>query len=225
MNNTSEENNYRAMLMNFRISDLQKLLKAFGKNMTGRRFDLQNVALHMLNSKPIDLNYGAFLIKILEIHSDQMRNSMQSQQTRFMYMNHNTQVPQRRMQKYIKSIEAKYVSGNAMSINNIQRVPGNYQPTRPKNAVSSQFLPNQHNYMSNMMTQNSVRFYLKTMNSQNTPVTLTPEIVAQYKFKKLPFYEVQEEIIKPTLLDESEKCSLATASKGNSIFYLYDQPS
>ncbi|KAE9523241.1 hypothetical protein AGLY_016341, partial [Aphis glycines] len=220
MNNTSEENDYRAMLMNFRISDLQKLLKPFGKNLTGRRFDLQYVALDMLNSKPIGLNYEAFLIKILEIHNDQMRNSMQSKKKWFMYMNHNTQVPQQRMQTYINPIEAKYISGNAMAINNIQPVPGNYQPIRHKNTVSSQFLPNQHNYMSYMKTQNSERFYLKTMNSQNTPVTLTPEIVAQYKFKKLPFYEVQEDIIKLTLLNESEKCSLATASKGTREYKL-----
>lgn len=240
MNNTSEENNYKAMVINFRISDLQKLLKAFDKNITGRRFDLQNQALEILSSKPIGLNYEAFLIKILEIYNDQMRSSTQPQQTQTMYMNHNIHVPQQRTYAYINPIEAKYIPRNAMANNNIQcvlgsypvirpnnnihHVPGSYQPIRPNYAVSSQIPLNQHNYMSNMVTENSMRFYLKTMKKQNIPIPLTPEIVAQCKFKKLPFYEVQEDIIKPTLLSGSEKCSLATVCKGNSIFYLYNQP-
>jgi len=262
MNNTSEETNYRAMLLNFRICDFQKLLKAFGKNIAGRRFDLQKVALDMLNSKPIGLNYEAYLIKIHEIHNDQIRNCMQTRQTRNMYkMKHNTQVPQQRTQTYyINPIEAKYNPGNAMAVNNIQHVvgsyplikpynniqpvpslvasyqpikpnnniqlvPGSVQPIKPNNAVLFQFPSNQYNYMSNMITQNSVRFYMKTKNNQNIPLTLPPEIVAQYKFKTLPFYEVQEDIIKPTLLSGSDKCSITTVCEGNSIFYLYDQSS
>lgn len=223
MNNNSEEN-YRAMLTSFQISDLQQLLKTFGKSITGRRSELQNVALDMLSSKPIGLNYGAYLIKILEIHNGKIHGSMQPQQRRIMYMDHTIQVPQQRKQTYINLINAKYtIPGNAMANNNIKRVPGSYLPIRPNNTVPSQFPSNQQNYMSHTMTQNSVRFNLKTMDREkNILLTLTPEIVAQYKFKKLPFYEVIGDIIKPALLSGSENCSLAKFSRGNSIFYLYD---
>jgi len=60
---------YRKMLADFRVSDLQTLLEAFGKDKEGQRTELREQALEMLNSRPIGLNYVAYVTKILEIHN------------------------------------------------------------------------------------------------------------------------------------------------------------
>ncbi|KAF0766272.1 Uncharacterized protein FWK35_00020237 [Aphis craccivora] len=49
---------------------------------------------------------------------------------------------------------------------------------------------------------------LGTTASKNNSCTPSIETVAQIKFKKLPFYEVIDEVIKPTLLTGTDRCTL-----------------
>jgi len=54
---------------------------------------------------------------------------------------------------------------------------------------------------------------------ENNPYTPSPETVAQIKFKKLPFYEVIDEILKPTFLAGTDECTLQNFPEGSYIFY------
>jgi len=46
----------------------------------------------------------------------------------------------------------------------------------------------------------------------------SPETVAQIKFKKLPFYEVFGEVLKPTFLAGTDRCTLNNFPTGSNIF-------
>ncbi|CAH1738368.1 unnamed protein product [Aphis gossypii] len=52
------------------------------------------------------------------------------------------------------------------------------------------------------------------MASENNSDTLSIETVAQIKYKNLPFYEVIDEVIKPTLLTGTNICTLAQFPEG-----------
>ncbi|KAE9538038.1 hypothetical protein AGLY_006010 [Aphis glycines] len=55
---------------------------------------------------------------------------------------------------------------------------------------------------------------LGTMASGNNSNTLSIETVSQIKYKNLPFYEVIDEVIKPTLLTGTNTCTLAQFPEG-----------
>ncbi|KAE9524257.1 hypothetical protein AGLY_015296 [Aphis glycines] len=93
---------------------------------------------------------------------------------------------------------------NNMVNNNIQYIPaGNYQPSGSRTIVSHQLPPNQK---MSIVAQDALG--LGTSASRNNSYVPSIETVAQIKFKKLPFYEVIDEIIKPTLLTGTERCTL-----------------
>ncbi|XP_026820323.1 E3 SUMO-protein ligase PIAS2-like [Rhopalosiphum maidis] len=106
------------------------------------------------------------------------------------------------------------IHGNTMAIKNIQHIFGRNQPAGSHTAEPSQLPINQPS-MAYMMQQNTVRFVLNTLANKNSnDSTPSPQILANYKFKKLPFYEVIEDIIKPTLLNGSETCTLVNFTIG-----------
>jgi len=66
----------------------------------------------------------------------------------------------------------------------------------------------------------AVVFILNVSTVDNTiSFTPSPQFLDHVQFKKLPFYEVIGEIIKPTLLTGIEKCTLPNFPKGSYIFY------
>lgn len=250
MNNLYDDD-YRSMLSRFRLGDLKALLEAFGQNKVGRRAELRDQALQMLSSRPVGLNYVAYLSKIYEIYNrmpsqvadfsnnNMMYSYMQNQQRQMMSMN-LMQFPQQRMYRalqyhqqpmhmpqahaIIKTQEGMYgystgantIPGNTMANNHSQNVSGSYQPAGPQIIV-----PSIHPIPSPRNQQNMHSVIQNTMNLALNPSSAgknnaSSQIVA--KFKKIPFYDVIEDIFKLTLLEGSEMCTLPNSAEGRKIF-------
>ncbi|XP_022175000.1 E3 SUMO-protein ligase PIAS2-like [Myzus persicae] len=164
-------------------------------------------------------------------NNEMMRSILQSQQRQVMNMgqiqpSHQRmyqppQYPQQAMQmaraglpqvvpQIQRGIYGNPIGANTMANNNIQYISGSYQPSGPRSVAPSHLSSNQQ---INGVSQDTL-VYDNTRSSAggnppgNNPYTPSPEIVAKINFKKLPFYEIIEDIIKPTLLVGSDRCTL-----------------
>ncbi|XP_025208269.1 E3 SUMO-protein ligase PIAS3-like [Melanaphis sacchari] len=241
---------HRTMLDSFRMSDLQRLLEAFGQNKEGRRIELRNRALELLRSRPNDFDFVAYLSKIEEIYKYKefcARNFIHPRQEQMMYMRH-MHTPLQRMYprpRYHPQQQRMYplphylprqpihmtrpglsqyiirkprgvhgnptgqniIPENTMANNNIRYALGSFQPAEPHAIVPSQLPLDQ---------QNTMRFAVNASTSiNNNVITSSLQTVTNYKFKKLPFFEVIDNIIDPTILEGTEKCTLGNLIKGS----------
>lgn len=245
---TNHDEGYRNMLASFRTNDLQALLGAFGRNKGGRKSELKDRALELLRTRPVGFNHSAYVAKIYEIYrsmqSDMpnnndimMRSLLQNQQRQMMTMG-QIQAPQQRMYQppqysqqsmhmtraglpqvmpqIQRSIYSNSIGGNTMANNNIQYISGSYQPSGTRSNTSSHLSSSQQ---INVVSQDSLGYDMKGLPVGNNSYTPSPETVARIKFKKLPFYEVVDEIIKPTLLVGTDRCTLQNTLRGSNIFY------
>lgn len=228
------EEGYRTMLSSFRTNDLQALLAAFNRNKNGRKSELKERALELLCNKPppTGFNYSAYLTKISEIFRAMQQNDTQSNVDLMRNMMHHRQIisisqqqaQQQRMYQpppyqqsmnlsrsglpqvmpqMARGLYGSNITGNTISSNNNMQY---YHAPTSRNIVS-QISTNQH---TNMGTQNSVR-YDTSAPENNNPTTLILPI--NVKFKKLPFYEVIDEVYKPIILNGNEKCTLPNYPK------------
>ncbi|XP_022162931.1 E3 SUMO-protein ligase PIAS1-like [Myzus persicae] len=208
---------YRNWLAHFRVSDLKLLLGAFGQSIEGRRPELRERALELLISIPDGFNYIAYRAKIYDIHLSMsiqrgQRTHMNQQQISQQRTYQLPQYPQQsvhmtsaRLPQFPSKIEGLrlgYPTGtnsfprNTVANNHIQCVSGSYQPVRPHTVVSSQLPTNQNTSYLVLNPQ--------TSGNSNASVSIpSSQIVADYKFKKLPFYDVIKDTIKPTSLNGS----------------------
>lgn len=238
MNNYQDEG-YRNMLASFRTNDLQALLGAFGRNKAGRKSELKERALELLRTKPTGFNYSAYIAKIYELYrsmqsdlpnNDMMRSLIQSQ-TRQMLSMGQIQAPQQRlyqppqypqqpmhitraglpqtMPQIQRGIYSNPIGANTIANNNIQYITGSYQPPPGTRSIASTHLPS--NQQMNVVSQDALGFDMKGGNNSYTP---SPEVIAQIKFKKLPFYDVIDEIIKPTFIAGLDRCTLQNFPRG-----------
>jgi len=245
MNNHDES--YRNMLASFRTNDLQALLAAFGRNKAGRKSELKERALELLRTRPTGFNHAAYVAKIYEIyrsmqsdlpHNDiMMRNLLSTQQRQMMNMGQiqNTQqrmyqppqYPQQSMHmtraglpqvmpQIQRSIYGNSIGANTIANNNIQYISGSYQPSGPRSIASSHLSSNQQ---MNAVPQDGLGYdNMNGSSGGNNPYVPSPEIVAKIKFKKLPFYEVIDEMIKPTFLAGTDRCTLQSFPRGKQYY-------
>lgn len=102
------------------------------------------------------------------------------------------------------------IPANNVVNNNIQYIAASsYQPSGSRTIVSHQLPPNQQ---MNIVAQDALG--LGTTASGNNSYTPSIETVAKLKYKKLPFYEVIDEVIKPTLLTGTDRCTLQNVPRG-----------
>ncbi|XP_008187750.1 E3 SUMO-protein ligase PIAS2-like [Acyrthosiphon pisum] len=241
---TNHDEDYKNMLAVFRTTDLQTLLGAFGQNKTGRKSDLKDRALELLRTRPIGFNHAAYGPKIYEIycsitdlpHNDDrmIHGSLQTQQGQMTTME-QTQAPKPRMyqpppqypQQPMHMTRAglpqvmphiqrginysNSIRPNTMANNTIQYISGSYQPSGPCSIASSNLSSSQQ---MNVVSQDPLRYDTRGMPVRNNSYTPSPETVALIKFKKLPLYEVIDEVIKPTFLAGTEKCTLQNYPRG-----------
>ncbi|XP_001950665.2 E3 SUMO-protein ligase PIAS2-like [Acyrthosiphon pisum] len=243
---TNHDEDYKNMLASFRTTDLQTLLVAFGRNKTGRKSDLKDRALELLRTSQVGFNHAAYRAKIYEIYrsiqidspnnNDMMRSLLQTQQTQMTAMG-QIQAPQQRMYQpppqypqqpmhmtraglpqVMPQIQrginySNSIGANTMANNNIQYIAGSYQPSGPRSITSSNLSSSQQ---MNVVSQDPLRYDTGRMPVGNNLYTPSPETVALIKFKKLPFYEVIDEVIKPTFLAGTEKCTLQNSESRRS---------
>lgn len=218
------EEGYRNMLSTFRTNDLTSLLGAFGRNKAGRKSELKERALDLLKTRPTGFNFSAYLSKIVEIYStiqndapsnDMLRNMMQNPR-QFMNMNLAQQQrmyqPPQYGQQQMHTIMRPGLPPQMMPQmqrgmygNNSNNIQYNYQSIAPR-SMSQMPSNQQHN-----MTMNQMGYDLNLgANSYNQPV----QTQANVKFKKLPFYEIFRELVPPSTLIGTDRCTLQNVPRG-----------
>ncbi|XP_050060069.1 E3 SUMO-protein ligase PIAS1-like isoform X1 [Aphis gossypii] len=92
--------------------------------------------------------------------------------------------------------------------------------TTNMNPINNYSVDKGYRNMLSVVAQDALE--VKTTASGNNSYTPSIETVAQIKYKKLPFYEVIDEVIKPTLLTGTDTCTLPNVHKGmkEAIFIL-----
>lgn len=230
------EDAYRAMLSSFRTNDLQTLLGAFGRNKAGRKSELKDRAVELLRSRPTGFSYSAYVAKIVEIYRsmqpdgshDVMRNMMHSQQRQMMNMALQPQ-PQRLYQppQYPQSLHLTraglpqvmpqvqrgiYGNGNIAQSSNIQY---NYQPSTNLRNMVAQAPVNQQ---LGMVASGQGPFDMNGVTPNSFAAPSTTQSAVNVKLRKLPFYEIIDELVKSTILSGHERCSLPNFTRGKTMY-------
>lgn len=226
------DDSYRQMLSSFRTNDLQNLLGAFGRNKAGRKAELKDRALDLLQNRPLTFNIQAYLAKINEIYhsmqnditnSSMFQNAIQRSNMINMSVQDNPQryfpPPPQYNQQSIHMARA----GLPQVMPQIQRgmygnpsYPYGYQPNGPRRIISQA----PANQTIHLTAPNPLGFDMMGLNPGNNNSVLTPPAPAltNIKFKKLPFFELIEEVIKPTTLIGQDRCSLQNVTRGNILY-------
>ncbi|VVC39750.1 Hypothetical protein CINCED_3A002116 [Cinara cedri] len=224
------EDGYRAMLNSFRTNDFQALLGAFGRNKAGRKNELKERAMDLLrNRPPPGFNQQAYCQKIMEIfrsmqsdvpNNDMLRSLVQNQQRQIVTLQSQhqrifppPQYPQQPMHLTRAGLPqvvphmSRGIYGNNMGVNN-GNIQYSYQPVLSRNMpqVSS---GQQLNLMADSMVYDMNAPGCSNTYNQLSHFTSMNNI----KFRKLPFFEVMSEIIKPTILNSQDRCTLPNVSR------------
>ncbi|XP_060860282.1 E3 SUMO-protein ligase PIAS2-like [Metopolophium dirhodum] len=233
---------YKNMLASFRNIDLKTLLGAFGRSIAGRKCELKDRALELLRTRSPGFNHAEFLSKINEIYRSipivmPNNNAIMNRcllQTQQRQMTGQIQAPQQRMYQpapryrqqpmhmtrgespqVMPQIQrgnySNSVGANTIANNNIQYTSGSHQPSGPRSITSSHLSSSQQ---MNVVSQDPLGYDMRGMTVGNNSYTPSHETVAQIKFKKLPFYEVIDVVLKPTFLAGTNKCSFQNVPIG-----------
>lgn len=229
-----QDDGYKNMISSFRSNELQSLLGAFGRNRAGRKSELKDRAIELLRTKPVGFNFQAYLNKIIELYRSMQTNDVPGNSVNDMYrtMTQNQrqmmsmqaqqrmyqqppQYPHQQMQVATRSalpqampqMQRSVYGNNNIAINNIQY---NYQPT----AVPRTIMPN--NQQLNLGAPDQVGYDMNSPHINNN--LILSQSMTNVRFKNLPFYEVVDEICKPSILTGVERCSLPNYSRGKYTF-------
>lgn len=228
------EDGYKTMLASFRTNDLQTLLGAFGRNKAGRKSELKDRAVDLLRNRPPGFNSQAYVTKIIDIYrsmqndvpnNDVLRTLMQNQTRQMISLQSQRMYPPPQYNPQSMHLTraglpqvmpqmSRGMYSNNMGPNNAN-IQYSYQPTMPRNMSQ---VPSQQLNMMSSESPMSYNMNVGGVNSAYTQPSAPPLSMNNIKFKRLPFYEVMDEIIKPTILMGQERCTLPNVPRGISIF-------
>lgn len=232
------EDGYKTMLASFRTNDLQTLLGAFGRNKAGRKSELKDRAVDLLRNRPPGFNSQAYITKIIEIYrsmqndvpnNDVLRTLMQNQQRQMISLQTQQRMyppPQYAPQSMhltraglpqVMPQMSRGMYNNNMAPNN-PNIQYSYQPTIPRN-MSQVPSTQQLNMISSDAPMSYNMNVVGGVNNSYVQPPAPPLSMNNIKFKKLPFYEVLDEIIKPTILMGQERCTLPNVPRGTSFCF------
>ncbi|XP_069938413.1 E3 SUMO-protein ligase PIAS1 isoform X2 [Cherax quadricarinatus] len=165
------EDQLRRMVMTFRVSELQMLLGYAGKNKTGRKNELQSRAIEIVR-----LRNPAIQAKIKELYKSIQSQAAASGPTGIH--------PAQKVPMGLNTIAGYTQAG---SVGSIGGVTSTHSSTRYSSG-SSQVAP------TGMST--AVGYTTMTSSSHNSSYPINPDV----KLKKLPFYDILGELLKPSSL-------------------------
>jgi len=241
MSNYPDGDHYEQMLTSFRTNDLQQLLGAFGVNKTGRKSELFERSLELLRSSR-RFNNASYLSKILEIHrskvfsmsnADEMRSLMKIQESQLMSIG-KIQTPQPRMiqprQYSQQSVNiTRAVIPQVMSRGELPQVRSQSIVHQIRSVITSQIVnpvvTNQVSPQVSLNQQNNVVTQYVMENDENASkvghkIFFIPssQFLDNVKFKKLPFFNVIDNVRKPTVLTGLEICTSSDTTRGRNLF-------
>ncbi|XP_042883063.1 E3 SUMO-protein ligase PIAS2-like [Penaeus japonicus] len=173
------EDQLRRMVMTFRVSELQMLLGYAGKNKTGRKNELQSRAIEIVR-----LRNPAIQAKIKELYKSIQLEMMSFGDRSQAAAGGPTGIhPAQKVPMGLGSITAYTQSA---SVPSLPGVSSSHTNTRysSSSAVAASAIPSAVGYTS------------LTTNSHNSSFPINPDV----KLKKLPFYDILGELLKPSSL-------------------------
>ncbi|XP_069970908.1 E3 SUMO-protein ligase PIAS2 isoform X4 [Penaeus vannamei] len=173
------EDQLRRMVMTFRVSELQMLLGYAGKNKTGRKNELQSRAIEIVR-----LRNPAIQAKIKELYKSIQLEMMSFGDRSQAAAGGPTGIhPAQKVPMGLGSITAYTQSA---SVPSLPGVSSSHTNTRysSSSAVAASAIPSAVGYSS------------LTSNSHNSSFPINPDV----KLKKLPFYDILGELLKPSSL-------------------------
>lgn len=200
---SSDINEHLTMLKKFRSTDLQTLLGTFGCSKSGRKFELLQRATDLLMDTSIKFPgfcHQAYLDKIIMIN----------------YSLHNMNNQQPRMsQQYIQQPITGTQAGLSQarldsSLVNNNTENSSYQHFGFDNVVSTRPTNQPLLEIPSLST---------TSSGNNNSFIISAQYLANIKFKKLQFYEVQSVVLKPSVLID-EEIIYSLQKKGNKIVFV-----
>eukprot|EP00102_Acyrthosiphon_pisum_P020146 XP_016657356.1 PREDICTED: uncharacterized protein LOC103308383 [Acyrthosiphon pisum] len=188
------------MVARFRTIDLQTLLRAFGRSTAGRKSELKDRALELLRAILPGFNHAEYVSKIHEIYCSMLtdmpnNNAIMSHsllQTQQRQMMGQIQIPQQRMYEPAPQYPQQPMHMTQVGLPTTVYVPNSkrhlyYQPSGPRSITSSHLSSSQQ---MNVVSQDPLGYDMQGMT-----------------FKKLPFYEVIDVVLKATFLAGTDKCT------------------
>ncbi|XP_053635340.1 E3 SUMO-protein ligase PIAS1 isoform X4 [Cherax quadricarinatus] len=174
------EDQLRRMVMTFRVSELQMLLGYAGKNKTGRKNELQSRAIEIVR-----LRNPAIQAKIKELYKSIQLEMMSFGDRSQAAASGPTGIhPAQKVPMGLNTIAGYTQAG---SVGSIGGVTSTHSSTRYSSG-SSQVAP------TGMST--AVGYTTMTSSSHNSSYPINPDV----KLKKLPFYDILGELLKPSSL-------------------------
>lgn len=226
------ENKYLSILDGFRNIDLQHLLNAFGQNKTGRKSVLKARAINLLKNNPPGFKRFEYLSKILEIHhsvhngvpdnnymiqsvmqnqQQMMSTGMQQIQQQGMLIPRHPQQTMQMTQDGMSPVISLKIRGTSGYSNNL------HQQSSPRIVVPTNILPINQQLLTS--SSGPVGSDMNAATSSGNSYIPTTQTLANIGLKKLPFYEIQSEVIKPINLIANDKCSLKRFASGKQYIY------
>lgn len=228
------ERGYVNMVCSFRTHELQTLLSSFNYDISGEQSELSRRAIDLLRNRPFPngFDYHMYMFKISEIYQAMHQihvspnNGMMHTQPRMLNIQNRALIGQQHRRYQQQSINIPR-PGLPQVIPTMQR--RQYESRITEMAPSASNNSIQHgNHMANnynvvlqqptiqqntMGTQNLLQHDMNAQGSGNSiPSNSSLPSVNNIKIKKLPFYEVIAEVIKPTILFGQEVCTLPNFS-------------
>ncbi|XP_050434323.1 E3 SUMO-protein ligase PIAS2-like [Adelges cooleyi] len=224
MTHSYTEDTYKNMLSQFRTNDLQALLGAFGFNRAGRKSEIRDRAVELLRNRAVGFNLTAYLSKIVEIHRSIQSNDLNMIRNILPSHPRHSMMPMNMQPQQMQRFPPPQYSQQTMHITRAGLPQGmqpmqrtmcgnstmqyNYQTGAPRGLVP-QMLANPQN----MVLPDPMGYNLSPNNLGNS-FNPTAQPQTNFKLKKLPFYEVISEIIKPTTMVGQERCSIPNPPRG-----------
>lgn len=212
---------YKTMVSCFRITDLQVLLGTFNCNKVGRKSELLNRALEILNRRTLGIDYDLYHDKIFEIYNSLLNipncnnNQIQRNIVRSQQLPMNTQSTSKYAQQQKMFLNPQYsqqsIQTTQAGFPQMQLVHGgmcenNYTRYGYQNV--------DHHNVDNTGMINQLGIRQPTSSFAPTRKNTDSFLKHNINFTKLPFYDVLFEILKPGVLTGYARCSLPNAPIG-----------
>lgn len=226
------EDSCRSMVMCFRVVELHTLLKAFKCSRVGRKAELRARVFKLLKTRPNEISHQAFTSKISEIYhsmiTDVKPNIAKLKQSLLQRkMNKPLQPQPQRMYSPVQHAQPIPIlpAGLPLLALKVQRgVNQQINSTQSSNIRFASY-PNTRNMVAQppvnqqlgMVASDQGGFVINGVSPNINCVATSNLSLVNVKFRMSPFYEIIDELIKPTILFKQNKKPLHN-TKGKTMF-------
>lgn len=212
------------MLDCFSTDDLKNLLGMFGIDKRGIKSELKERALEILHSRPSTIDIQSYVATISEIYRN-LQTFKPNNIVRGTMMNIRAQdIIQRPPQQFSQSTIhiarsrlPQVMPQTPRGIYGNNNNPYGYQSNVPLRIRSQVPTTSSINMIPENQRTLDIAVHPGNPNNAITTQPQPPPSLVNIKFKKLPFFELVEEVIKPSFLIGQEKCSNQNSGKGKTI--------